>query len=149
MDKSDIPIAKRQGTDLQAVVPWIISDYMLPRWTSRNPHAALPQEPLNETTLKAVLESRGGGFRWAGKEGTYTKKDPATGLLCSRQQGYLMPRGPLAWDQLLEDCYTNWGKVFRHAHPGYNPGMPLTNTSDACHVATASLQGLFGLLKQC
>ncbi|KAK9820901.1 hypothetical protein WJX74_004256 [Apatococcus lobatus] len=119
MANQDVPVAKRQGTSLNAVVPWIISEFMLPRWQCRNPHGPPLEYPLTEATFKAVLMSRGGGFKWAGKEGTYRKKDPDTGLQCMNQQGYLMPRGPLAWEQLLDECYTNWGKVFRHAHPGY------------------------------
>lgn len=125
MANQDVPVAKRQGTSLNAVVPWIISEFMLPRWQCRNPHGPPLEYPLTEATFKAVLMSRGGGFKWAGKEGTYRKKDPDTGLQCMNQQGYLMPRGPLAWEQLLDECYTNWGKVFRHAHPGYVSGTSL------------------------
>ncbi|KAK9865148.1 hypothetical protein WJX84_001175 [Apatococcus fuscideae] len=121
MANPHVPIGKRQGTDVTAIVPWIISDFMLPAWARRHPEAPPVHPPLTAVSFATVLMSRGGGFKSAGKEALYTKKDQGQGLNCVRQLGYLMSKGFGAWRQLMDECCEDWGKVFRHAHPDYVP----------------------------
>lgn len=122
MQNRSIPIAKRQGTDMQAVVPWIISDHMLPEWDYKHLDASPPTPALTAEAFARVLMSRGAGFRSAGREALYTKKDSNIGLECVRQRAFLLPKGDGAWKQLLDDCLENWAKVYRHAHPEWIPG---------------------------
>ncbi len=124
MQKWKVPVGKRQGTDLGAVIPWIVSDHMLPSWSRQFPDAPAVKPDLTAEVFATVLESRGSGFRWAGREALYTKKNPQIRLECKQKQAYLLPLGNAAWHQLLDDCCVDWTKVCRHAGIPGDPFPP-------------------------